>query len=77
MTPGTAGIHPVPPQTLKIGNFSEITQGRLTARRSDTIPQRAQTAGQKIRLSTRAFAFFAFFGYVYWGTSSGVVSLPI
>ena len=30
------------------------TQGRLTARRSDTIPQRAQTAGQQVRLSTRA-----------------------
>ena len=30
------------------------TQGRLAARRSETIPQRAQTAGRQVRLSPRA-----------------------
>ena len=31
-----------------------ITQGRLTARRSDTTPQHARTAGQEVRLPPRA-----------------------
>ena len=43
---------------------TENTQGRLAARRSDTIPQRAQTAGRQVRLSTRA-AFAHFFNI--WG----------